>query len=38
MEENVPPDMPVPRSFHADVDMSTVVEGPANALRVLLPK
>lgn len=38
MDENVPPDIPVPCSFHADVDISTVVEGPANALSVLLPK
>ena len=38
IDENVPPDIPVPRSFHADVDISTVVESPANALSVLLPK
>lgn len=34
----VPPDIPEPRSFHADVDKSTVVDGPAKALSVLLPK
>lgn len=35
MVENVPPDIPVPLSLHADVDMSIVVDGPANDLSVL---